>query len=183
MANNTPRRNFLRTAPAAAAATLALTDSLAFAAQAQSSAGPGDDVAASASPFQFFPAKDLDADAKSLQAAPGNKNLVNQAPGIPCAIAMTTETHHSAPEFEWHAGRDHIIQIVDGSTLYEVGGTPKNGRNIRPGEWLAPASDGSKSILMGKGDMLVIPRGMPHRRATADSVTFLLLSTYGKMTA
>jgi quercetin dioxygenase-like cupin family protein len=96
---------------------------------------------------------------------------------------MTTEVHKSAAEFEWHEGRDHIVQIIDGSTLYEVGGTPKGGRNTKPGEWLAPTSTGSKSILLGKGDILVLPRGTPHKRSTEDAVTFYLISPYGKMTA
>jgi uncharacterized protein YjlB len=36
---------------------------------------------------------------------------------------------------------------------------------------------------MGKGDMLVLPRGTPHRRSTEDSVTFILISPYGAMKA
>jgi len=187
MAKNTSRRNFLRTAPVAAAVSLTLPsmtyDLLAQAAPAATGTPPGADVAAAALPFQLFTAKTLDDDAKALAAKPGNNNLVDQKPGIPCAMVMTTEVHHSATEFEWHEGRDHIIQIIDGSTLYEVGGIPKNGRNTKPGEWLAPSSEGSKSILMGKGDMIVLPRGTPHRRSTEDSVTFILISPYGVLKA
>ena len=54
------------------------------------------------------------------------------------AVVITTETAKSAAEFEWHEGRDHLVQMMEGTTLYEVGGTPKNGRNVKPGEWLAP---------------------------------------------
>jgi mannose-6-phosphate isomerase-like protein (cupin superfamily) len=187
MAKNTSRRNFLRTAPVAAAVSLSLpsitNELLAQATPAAAGAAPGADVASAALPFQLFTAKTLDDDAKALAAKPGNNNLVDQKPGIPCAIVMTTEVHHSATEFEWHEGRDHIIQIIDGSTLYEVGGVPKNGRNTKPGEWLAPSSEGSKSILMGKGDMLVLPRGTPHKRSTEDSVTLILISPYGTMKA
>jgi quercetin dioxygenase-like cupin family protein len=179
MAKNTSRRNFLRTAPIAAAAGFTLTETLIASAQA----APGADVVAAAVPYKLFTGKELDADEKALQAAPGNKNLVDQSAGLPCAIVMTTEVHKSAAEFEWHEGHDHIIQIIDGSTLYEVGGTPKNGRNTKPGEWLAPASEGSKSILLGKGDLLVIPRGTPHKRSTEDSVTFYLISPFGTMKA
>jgi len=46
-------------------------------------------------------------------------------------------------EFEVHEHRDHVLQILDGTTVYEVGGALKNGRNTRPGEWLAPAADGT----------------------------------------
>jgi quercetin dioxygenase-like cupin family protein len=183
MPKKTSRRNFLATAPAAAAVGLSLSNKPMFAAAAQASTGSGVDVAAAAAPFKMFSAKDLDADAKKLEAAPGNNNLLSPSAGIPCGVVMTTETHHSATEFEWHEGRDHIIQIIDGSTLYEVGGVPKNGRNVKPGEWLAPQAEGTKSILMGKGDMLVIPRGTIHKRSTEDTVTFFLISPSGSMKA
>jgi mannose-6-phosphate isomerase-like protein (cupin superfamily) len=176
MAKNTSRRNFLRTAPIAVAAGFTLTDTLSAAAQVADATG-------AAVPYKLFTSKELDGDEKALQTAPGNKNLVDQSAGFSCAVVMTTEVHKAAAEFEWHEGRDHIVQIIDGSTLYEVGGTPKNGRNTKPGEWLAPASEGSKSILLGKGDLLVIPRGTPHKRSTEDSVTFYLISPYGTMKA
>ena len=190
MANNTSRRNFLRTAPVAAAVSLSLTDKLLLAAPAQAGPPPaasspaavqaGVDFATAATPFKLFKSTDLDADQKGLQAKPGNNNLLMQTAGFPCAIVMTTEVHVSAKEFEWHEGRDHILQVLDGSTLYEVGGTPQ-GAHGGNGEWHAPTSQGSKSILMGKGDMLVLPRGTPHKRSTEDSVTFILISPYGTM--
>jgi quercetin dioxygenase-like cupin family protein len=181
MAKMTSRRNFLRTAPVAAAVGFSLTEQFAFGAAGQ--AGPGSDVAAAASPFQYFPAKTLDADAKALQAAPGNNNLFDSKT-LPLQIVMTTEVHKSAKEFEWHEGRDHIVQIVDGTTLYEVGGKPTAGHvNKGPGEWLTPTAEGTKSLVMGKGDMLVIPRGTLHKRSTEDSVTFILISTPGVVKA
>jgi len=45
-----------------------------------------------------------------------------------------------------------------------------------PGEWHATGSEGSKSVMLGKGDMLIIPRGTLHKRSTEDSVTFMLIS-------
>jgi mannose-6-phosphate isomerase-like protein (cupin superfamily) len=178
MANHTSRRNFLRTAPVAAAASIALTDTLLFAAQASA---PG--AAPAPVPFQLFTAQQLADDAKALAAKGGNNNLVAASVGLPCAIVMTTEIAKSAAEFEQHEGRDHILQIIDGSTLYEVGGTLKNARTTRPGEQLAPASDGATRLTLNKGDMLTIPRGTPHRRSTAGTVTFYLISPSGKMTA
>ena len=177
MAKNTSRRNFLRTAPVAAAASIALTDKLLFAAQAPA-------PAQSAVQFQVFTAQQLADDAKALAAKGGNNNLVAAASaGFTCAIVMTTEVNHSATDFEQHEGRDHILQIIDGSTLYEVGGTLKNARTTRPGEQLAPAADGATKVTLNKGDMLTIPRGTPHRRTTAGSVTFYLISPSGSMKA
>ncbi len=180
MANHTSRRNFLRTAPVAAAASIALTDKLLFAAQASA---PAPAAASAPVPFQLFTAQQLADDAKALAAKGGNNNLVAASVGLTCAVVMTTEINHSATDFEQHEGRDHILQIIDGSTLYEVGGTLKNARTTRPGEQLAPASDGATKLTLNKGDMLTIPRGTPHRRTTEGTVTFLLISPSGSMKA
>jgi mannose-6-phosphate isomerase-like protein (cupin superfamily) len=172
MAKKTSRRNFLRTAPVAAAAGFTLTNALTALAQAGE---PGADVVASAQPYKLFKASDLDADMKALDAKPGDNRLYDSK-SIPVQIILTTEKHKSATEFEWHEGRDHVLHVIEGSTLYEIGGTAKGTKVMGPGEWHATGAEGSKSILLGKGDMLVIPRGTLHKRSTEDSVTFLLIS-------
>jgi len=173
MTSNPSRRSFLRSAPLAAAtpfvtaAALTLPDAL----LAQ--------TAPAAVPFQLFSAAQLTEDRHKLQAAPGNNNLFAN-PTLPFTLVLTTEANHAAPEFEWHEGRDHIVQVLEGETVYEVGGTPQQPRNVRTAEWLAPAAAGATRLALGKGDVLVIPRGTPHKRSTAASVTFYLISTTGK---
>ena len=163
------RRWFLRSAPVAAAAGLAFAD----VSLASVSASAQD---ASAPKFQVFTASAIADDLKALDAAPGNNNLINDKTFV---MMLTTEKAKSAPEFEWHEARDHVFHILDGSTVYELGGTPKNGRQTKPGEWLAPESDGATTLTLNKGDLLVVRRGTPHRRKTADSVTLLLISPQG----
>ncbi len=172
--SNPTRRNFLRTASVAATAGLTLADSRLFAATAadQNTETPGT--------FQLFSAATLQDDVKALEAAPGTKNLVD---GKIFTVVVTAETAKSAKEFEWHEGRDHILHILDGTTVYEVGGKPKNGRNIKPGEWLAPEAEGATTLTLKKGDMLTIPRGTLHKRSTADTVTLMLISTMGAVKA
>ncbi len=171
MAKKTSRRNFLRTAPVAAAAGFTLADSLMALAQA----APGADVNAAAQPIKLFKADELAADMKALDANPGDNKLYTST-AIPVQIILTVEKHKSAAEFEWHEGRDHIVQIIDGSTLYEVGGTPTGTKVMGPGEWHATGATGTKSMILVKGDMLLIPRGTLHKRSTEDSVTFMLIS-------
>jgi quercetin dioxygenase-like cupin family protein len=173
---NPSRRNFLRAAPVAAAAGLALTDASLFSSLAEAQ------VATPAAPgaFQLFTAQAIQEDIKALQAKPGNNNLV-EAKNF--AVVLTTETGKSAKEFEWHENRDHVLQILEGSTVYEVGGTPKDGRSTKPGEWLAPAAEGSTAITLKKGDTLVIPRGTLHKRSTVDTVTLMLISPMGTVKA
>ena len=169
---NSGRREFLRAAPLAAAAgiTLATSSFLAPMAsgQAAASAGPAG--------FQLFRAQEIQDDAKALVASPGNNNLVQ---GKNFTVVLTVETAKSAKEFEWHEGRDHVFQVLDGSTVYEVGGTPKGAHSMGPGEWHAPEAEGATTLTLQKGDMLVIPRGTLHKRSTAGTVTFTLISPQG----
>jgi mannose-6-phosphate isomerase-like protein (cupin superfamily) len=178
MAKDQTRRNFLRTAPLVAAVSLPLSEKFLFGSNATS----GGTQSATPEPFKVFTAGKLSDAMKMLQAKPGNDSLFD-AKTLPFTIVMTTEEKKAAKEFEYHEGRDHILQILEGTTLLEVGGTPKDARNTKPGEWLAPTSEGATSLTLHKGDMLVIPRGTPHKRSTEASVTLLLISTTGSVPA
>ena len=174
MAQDQTRRNFLRTVPLAAAVSLPLAEQFLFA----SGTASGGSQAATPEPFQLFTSGKLADAVKTLQAKPGNDNLF-AAKAPPTTSVLTVEVKKSGKEFEYHEGRDHIFQILEGSTIYEVGGMPKDARNTKPGEWLAPTSEGATTLTLHKGDMLVIPRGTPHRRNTEASVTLILISTEG----
>lgn len=160
---NPERRSFLRAVPAAAAAGFAFAEMLPGQAGAQEptpSAG-----------YKLISAETLHADIGEQQAHPGNKPLFFDRN---FSIMLTSETAVIAKEFEWHEHRDHIFYIFDGSTDFELGGTPQNAHSPRAGEWLAPASEGATKVTLHKGDTLVIPRGTPHKRSTPGSATFTL---------
>jgi mannose-6-phosphate isomerase-like protein (cupin superfamily) len=169
--SNPARRKFLRTVPAAAAAGFTLTRASLFSdsAAAQTTGGP-------ALSFMLFTAKQIQGDLSALAANPGNNNLVQEKSFV---VILTTEKAKSGAEFEWHEHRDHVFQIIDGSTVYELGGTPKGAHSKAPGEWNSPESEGHQTVSLSKGDMLVVGRGTPHRRITAGSVTFSLISPQG----
>ncbi len=175
MAKNQTRRNFLRAAPVAAV-SIPLTGRLLFASSAGSAEGPVPDREQS----QVFTAEKLADSMKSSQAQLGEHYLY-QPKDLPLTIAMTAQEKKTVGEFEYHEGRDHVFLILEGGTRFEVGGTPKNPRNTRPGEWLAPESEGATSIEVKKGDMLVIPRGTPHRQSTEKGVTWMLISPSGSL--
>jgi len=167
MVKRPSRRAFLQTAPLAAAAGLALTSSELHA------------QAAAPQPFKLISAGQFAEALTGLKQKPGNFNFYDNA-ALPVTAVLTIEEKHAAKEFEWHEGRDHLLQIVDGTTVYEIGGAPQDGHTTKPGEWLAPASTGATKMTLQKGDWLVIPRGTPHKRTTDGSVTFFLISTIGK---
>lgn len=167
------RRNFLRTAPLAAA-TLPLASTLFTASPAVAEAGQSTDEKPQAN-FQSFPAAMFEEMVKGLQAAPAAKDIVS-AKGLAVSMTVSAEDKKIAKEFEFHEHRDHVFQVLDGATVYEVGGSPQNARQTKPGEWLAPHSEGFTSISLKKGDMLMIPRMTPHRRVTEVGVSLLLIN-------
>jgi len=169
--NTTSRRSFLRVAPAAAAASLALTDVLTSHAQGQAAQPTG-----SPGGYQLFTTEAIQGDIRALTANPGNNPLVTNKNFL---VALTVETAKSAKEFEWHEGRDHVMQILSGTTVVEVGGTPKGAHSKAAGEWNSPESEGSVALTLNKGDMLIIPRNTPHKRSTAGTVTLILISPQG----
>jgi mannose-6-phosphate isomerase-like protein (cupin superfamily) len=166
MANVQTRRNFLWTAPLAAAVALPLTDTLLHASAPVADAGER-------ATFQLFSAATLEGMVKSLEEAPAAKDIVTGKVGV--SITISAEEKKAAKEFEYHAHRDHVFQVLDGTTQYEVGGKPKNARQTKPGEWLAPESEGATTITLNKGDMLVVPRMTPHKRTTEGTVSLLLI--------
>jgi mannose-6-phosphate isomerase-like protein (cupin superfamily) len=173
---NSSRRNFLLTASVAAAAGLTLADARLFAAPVEGQNA----AAASPAGVQLFSAVTLEGDINALRAAPANNTIVDNKN---FAVILTVETAKSAKEFEYHEGRDHVFYILDGTTVYEVGGTPKGAHGAKPGEWNAPESEGAVKYTLKKGDMLVVPRNTPHKRTTEGSVTLILVSPMGSVKA
>jgi len=174
---NPGRRSFLRAAPVAAAAGFALADASLFASPAAGAAPMSKHAK-----FQVISAAEIEKDVMNTVKKPGNATLVEEK-GVCFSMVLTSEKDKTAPEFESHAHRDHIFQILEGSTVYEVGGTPKGGHMIAPGEWRGPEAAGATKITLHKGDRLIVPRGTPHKRSTAGTVTFTLISPEGEVKA
>ncbi len=125
---------------------------------------------------QCFTAAGLHETIASLEVNPGNKTIVDDKTFI---VMLTVENNKAQQEFEWHEARDHVFQILEGSTVIEVGGTPAKAHSSKPGEWNAPESENAVKVALNKGDMLVIQRGVPHRRTTTGAVTLMLISPQG----
>ncbi len=167
------RRNFLLTAPLAAAVALPLTDTLLsaspMAAAGQAPTGPTQQPEA-------FTVETLNAVAKGLMATNGMKELLG-GPTATVSVTVSAESKKSGAEFEYHAHRDHVFVVLEGSTHYEVGGTPQGSHMTKEGEWLAPTSVGFKALTLNKGDVLVVPRMTPHKRITEGSVSLIMINS------
>jgi mannose-6-phosphate isomerase-like protein (cupin superfamily) len=135
-------------------------------------------------PSQLLTADRMKSALTVLASKPGTKNdeAIFGAKILPFTVALTVETNTIDTQFEYHEDRDHLFQILDGETILEVDGTPQRGHSEQPGQWHSPTSQGTSVHTLRKGDMLLIPRGAPHKRSTAKSVTFMLISVTSPVT-
>lgn len=173
----TTRRDFLRAAPAAAVGIQLTHEALPAAHASAQSPAP---VVPSA--FQLVRAQTIQDSVEALRRRPGNASLLDSTT-LPFTVVLAVEAGYREKQFEWHENYDHVFHILDGTTVYEIGGTPKGGRSTGPGEWRAADSEGAVAVNLNKGDMLVIPRGTPHRQSTPETVTFMLISPRGVVKA
>jgi mannose-6-phosphate isomerase-like protein (cupin superfamily) len=126
-------------------------------------------------PYVLLKAEDLKELTRNIQGTSRPKNIVN-APDLPYTIRIISEKQNSQKEFEIHAFKDHFVQVLDGTTLFDIGGEAQDARIIGAGEQLAPKVKDYKSVTMQVGDLLVIPRGTPHKRSTTGSAVLLMMS-------
>ena len=133
-------------------------------------------AAGSTAGFEVFSRQTVGAMVKELEAAPAAREIV-PGKGTGLSVTVSAEAGKIAKEFEMHEHRDHLFQVLDGATTYQIGGMLKGGRQTKPGEWLAAESEGFRTVELQKGDFLSIPRGTPHKRMTAGAVSLLLVNT------
>jgi len=72
---------------------------------------------------------------------------------------------------------------MTGTTQFEIGGEPLDARMVENGEQLAQNVKGTKLVTLKAGDVLVIPKGTPHKRIVTDSSVFLMMSMSSPMPA
>jgi len=171
------RRSVLRAASVTAAA-------ISLPCSANARAATGGVQGFSPQPSQMLTADRIKSTLMVLASKPGRKNddAIFGTKIQPFTVALTVESNTIDTQFEYHEDRDHLFQILEGETTLEVDGTPQGGHSEQPGQWHSPTSEGTSVHLLRKGDMLLIPRGAPHKRSTPKSVTFMLISVTSPLT-
>ena len=75
-------------------------------------------------------------------------------------------------EVEIHEKDTDVFYITEGSATFVTGGTAANQHTVSPGEIRAPQIVGGEEHQLKKGDVIVIPAGVPHQFTKVDD-TFL----------
>ena len=88
------------------------------------------------------------------------------AKGAPLWETPEYKVHASRREtpgqVEVHEHETDVVYVVEGSATFVTGGTLVNGKAVSPGEIRGDRIDGGVERVITKGDVIVVPRGVPH---------------------
>ena len=68
----------------------------------------------------------------------------------------------AAGQVEVHDKETDVLYVVEGEATFVFGGQMVGGKVSRPGQWLGSDITGGQTHHIGKGDVFVIPAGVPH---------------------
>jgi mannose-6-phosphate isomerase-like protein (cupin superfamily) len=69
---------------------------------------------------------------------------------------------NGAGQVEVHDKETDVMYVVDGQATIVTGGAMVGGKNTAPGQWRGTDIQGGHPQHLAKGDVLVIPAGIPH---------------------
>jgi mannose-6-phosphate isomerase-like protein (cupin superfamily) len=131
-------------------------------------------------PVVVMPAQSLDDLKEKLK--PGNKTeeLIDSA-GMELRVAIQHENDKTGAAAELHDASDDVYYVLEGSATLVLGGKLDTPKEVEPGEWRSPKIIDGKTFEITKGDLVVVPRGTPHQRSTANKdFTMILIKIYAE---
>lgn len=67
-----------------------------------------------------------------------------------------------AGQVEAHEKETDVIYVVDGTATFVTGGKMIGGKTTKPGQLLGSNIEGGQTHHLSKGDVIVVPAGIPH---------------------
>ena len=100
-------------------------------------------------------------------------------PGMETRVAVQHDTRRSGDLVELHDKSDDVYYVLKGKATLELGGTLVEPKEATPGEWRAKTVTGAKSVVIKAGDLVMVPRGTPHRRTvTGKGFSMILIKIF-----
>jgi mannose-6-phosphate isomerase-like protein (cupin superfamily) len=131
-------------------------------------------------PFVVMSGQSLDELQKSLQPDNKTSELIDSA-GMQLRVAVQHEKNRSGAPAELHDASDDVYYVLDGSATLVLGGKLEDPKETDPGEWRSPRIIDGKTFEIKKGDLIVVPRGTPHQRSTANKdFNMILIKIYAE---
>src|SRR5215468_10800434 len=67
-----------------------------------------------------------------------------------------------AGQVEVHDKETDVIHVIDGEATFVTGGTMVGGKSTKKGQWMGTDINGGETHHLTKGDVIVVPAGVPH---------------------
>jgi mannose-6-phosphate isomerase-like protein (cupin superfamily) len=131
-------------------------------------------------PVVVMSAQSLDDLNRKLQ--PGNKTeeLIDSS-GMQLRVAVQHEANRVGAAGELHDASDDVYYVLEGEATLLLGGRLDSPKEVEPGEWRSPRIIDGKTFEIKKCDLVIVPRGTPHQRSTANKeFTMILIKIYAE---
>ena len=131
-------------------------------------------------PYVVMSAQSVDDLQKTLQAENKTAELIDSA-GMQLRVAVQHEKNKTGTAAELHDASDDVYYVLEGSATLVLGGRLDDPKETDPGEWRSPRIIDGKIFEIKKGDLVIVPRGTPHQRSTANqNFTMILIKIYSE---
>jgi quercetin dioxygenase-like cupin family protein len=77
-------------------------------------------------------------------------------------LLVSGSHREAAGQVEVHDKETDVLYVLDGEATFVSGGKMVGGKVSRPGQWLGSDITGGQTHHIAKGDVFVIPAGIPH---------------------
>lgn len=111
---------------------------------------------------------------KSLRGENKVTDLTGGA-GTQLRVAVQHDAKKDSALAESHDESDDVYYVLEGSAQLILGGQLENPKEQSPGEWRSEKITGGETFTIKKGDLIIVPRGTPHRRVNTKGKTFSLI--------
>jgi len=99
--------------------------------------------------------------------------------GMETRVAIQHDHRRSGDLVELHDKSDDVYYVLKGQATLELGGTLVDPKEATPGELRAKTVTGAQSIVIKEGDLIMVPRGTPHRRSvTGKGFSMILIKIF-----
>jgi mannose-6-phosphate isomerase-like protein (cupin superfamily) len=131
-------------------------------------------------PVVVLSSQSLDDLKHKLQPDNKTEELIDSA-GMQLRVAVQHEKNKTGVPAELHDASDDVYYVLDGSATLVLGGKLDAPKETEPGEWRSPRIIDGKTFEITKGDLVIVPRGTPHQRSTANKdFTMILIKIYAE---
>jgi mannose-6-phosphate isomerase-like protein (cupin superfamily) len=95
--------------------------------------------------------------------------------GMQLRVAIQHDKKRENADAEVHDASDDVYYVLEGSAQLTLGGKLENPREASNGEWKSARIIGGETFEIKKGDLIIVPRGTPHRRVSTKGKEFSMI--------